>query len=193
MRARQVVVATMIVLVAAVLIAAPALGSAIVGSGDHQTDDTTADSNESAGAFGQQIASFAQTTAVDADESADQGMWRAAANESENPERVVAERTDRLERRVQVLQNQTERLQAQRDAGVISETAYTGRASALRSRIANLRETIEDTETVARQRGVESEQLNEIRSKAAGISGPDVDDQTREITDASPGPPDDAG
>jgi len=186
MRARQAVASGVVVLVAAVMIAAPVVGGALP-SAEFQTGD----SGESGGEFGDQVASFAQASAVDANETVDRGMWRAAFNDSENPSQAVAARTGTLERRLERLESQSETLRAQRENGTISEAAYTARASALRVRMANLRRAIEESETVARQTGVNTTKLDRLRSEAANMTGPEVAELARQIADPPRGPPDD--
>ncbi|MFB6233622.1 MAG: hypothetical protein ABEH61_05125, partial [Haloarculaceae archaeon] len=186
MRLRQVVGTGVVVLVAALAIAAPVLGAGLPTSGGHQTDD----SGQAEG-FGQQVASFAQTTSVDAQSSVDQGMWEAEASSSENPDAEVSERAETIQQRTDRLRAQIQTLQAQRDQGVISETEYAARASALQAELSNLQESIDETEEIARETGVEAGNIDRLREEARQIPEPEVPEPAEEITDAPRGPPED--
>lgn len=183
MRAHQAVASGVVVVIAAIALAAPVFGA--LPAGQFQTEEPAGDED----AFGQQIASFAQASAVDANGSADRGMWAAEVNGSSDPEPVVTDRTETLERRLERLENQSVALQAQRGNGTISEVAYTARASALRVRMANLREAVNETDRTARRVGVNVTKLAELRRAASNMSGPEVAALARNITDTPRGPP----
>ncbi|MEF8783799.1 MAG: hypothetical protein V5A39_12635, partial [Haloarculaceae archaeon] len=188
MRTGQLVTFGVVVLVAALAVAAPVVGA--LPAGQFQTEEPAGDGAE----FGQQITSFAQASAVDANASADQGMWAAGlnseSNDTDGAEEAVTDRAETLEHRLARLENQSAALQAQHRNGTISETAYTARASALRVRVANLREAVTETDRAARRVGVNVTKLDDIRDAAFNMSGPEVAEIARNITDVPRGPPD---
>jgi hypothetical protein len=186
MTRRQVGVTLALVVCSAVLVAVPVMG--LGGTVPAQTGNTT---NDTTGNFGQQISSFMQASAVDANTTVESGMWQASVNQtvdaSGDPGPKVASRTAHLERTLQRLQERTERLQAQR--GSIPEVAYTARASALREQVANLKDQINETTHTAARVGVNTSALQRLRTMAGNATGPEVAAVARTITDAPRGPP----
>lgn len=190
MRTHHLTVAGLLV-VLAVAVVVPAVAVAEFGSAAVQEESTT---NESE--LGVAVTSFAQSSAVDVQSSAEQGLWRAQANatfeqnatENETTE-LISDRATQLEQRLRALQNRTDRLEQKR--ANLSEAAYNARASALRSQVANVRSAIEQANRTAVSRGVNTTQLDRLRTTAANLTGPDVAAIARNITDPPRGPPDD--
>lgn len=175
--------------VLAVAVAVPAVAVTDFGSTVVQEQPTD---NESE--LGVAVTSFAQSSAVDAAGSAEQGLWQAqvnatfAQNATENETvAVISDRAMELEQRLAALQNRTERLEQNR--ANLSEAAYNARASALRSQIANVRSAIDQANRTAASRGVNTTQLDLLRTNAANMTGPEVAAIARNITDAPRGPP----
>lgn len=170
-------------------VAVPAVAFGDVGSTAVQAEPTD---NESK--LGIAITSFAQSTAVDAQSSAEQGLWQVQANATfeqnatgNETEELISDRAAELERRLQTLQNRTDRLERNREN--LSGAAYNARASALRSQIANVRSAITQANQTAASRGVNMTHLDRLRNNAANLTGPEVAAIARNITDVSRGPP----
>lgn len=144
---------------------------------------------ETNGTFGQQISSFMQASAADADQSADRGMWQVRVNESANRTAEVSARARTLEERLQRLRDRSQRLTAQYENDTLPAIAYTARASAIRAQMANLRASVDETDRVAASVGVNDSRLTRLRRQANNMSGPEVAAFARRITDAPRGPP----
>lgn len=153
-----------------------------------QVNNTTDTPNVS---FGQQVSSFMQASAVDANASVERGMWQASVNrtvdERGDPTAKVTNRIARLERTLQHLRNRSQRLADTRDR--LPSVAYTARASALREQIANLQADIDATERTATRSGLNTSRLHRLRSLTENTTGPDIAAAARSITDAPRGPP----
>lgn len=188
MKRRQVAVTVALAVCAVALVAVPVVG---LGVPPGAQVDNASSANATNGSFGQQVSSFMQASAVDADSSVERGMWQASVNQTVNasgdPAPKVTGRAGALERRLRELQNRTEQLRAERET--LSEVAYTARASALRAQIANLREDINATERTAMRVGVNASSLDRLRAAAGNATGPEISAIARTITDATRGPP----
>jgi hypothetical protein len=181
MNARQSVTIVSLVVCAVLVAAVPAVGLGAPATHQVGTNDT--------GTFGQQIASFMQASAADADQSAERGMWQVRVNASTDRAGEVTDRARALEERLQRLQNRSQRLAAEYGNGVASDVAYTARASAVRAQIANLRESINRTERTAAAAGVSDARLDRLRRQAHNTTGPQVAAFARAIADPPRGPP----
>ena len=181
MNARQSVTIVSLVVCAVLVAAVPAVGLGAPATQQVGTNDT--------GTFGQQIASFMQASAADADQSADRGMWQVRVNASTDRATEVSDRARALDERLQRLQNRSQRLAAEYGNGAIPDVAYTARASAVRAQIANLRESINQTERTAAAAGVSDGTLDRLRRQAHNTTGPQVAAFARSITDPPRGPP----
>lgn len=149
-----------------------------------QSDDASAEPN---GSFGTQVATFMQSTAAEANASVEQGMWRESIEDRDDPDAAVHARAQRLEAQLTALEDRSNDLVA--DGGPNTSVAYTARASALRTRLASIRESVDETSTVARRHGVDDAALDTVRRRAANASGPAVAAAARNLTDAGRGPP----
>lgn len=139
--------------------------------------------------FGHEVAAFMQTSASDANASVDAGMFRAEMTAAEDPEAPVGERIQRLETRMNRLQQRAASLDGD---GNRSSIVHTARASSVHADIANLRRAIEDARAAASERGVNASRLDDLRTRASNMTGPEVADAARRLTRA-PGPPAHAG
>lgn len=194
MRELKVLILAIALALGAVVVAGSALGLGVgVIAETNETEEETTAPNESN--LGAQVSSFAQASAADANTSVDTGMWEAGVNDSDNPAAAVDNRTNALFDRLERLQERSDDLEAKRDNGTINEQAYEARASAIRSQIANVEYKINHTEQTASNVGVgvDETKLNELRSNAANMTGPEVSALARNITDAPRGPPAHAG
>lgn len=187
MRARQLAVLSLFVLLCAAVLAVPALGS--------PTDivQQSASENETDGdeGLGLQVSSFAQSSAADARNSAESGMWNVSVGDSTDPGMNIEERTTHLETRLAALENETSTLGDAPDN--LSAGEYNARASRIRAELENVRTAIDDTNRTAHRYGVNATQLEQLRTNAANMSGPEVATVARNITDAPRGPPAHAG
>ena len=136
------------------------------------TDDGTTESNDSeatmdagaklAGVIGSQQAeheSAVQTRAFD------RAFERAATNESQAA--VVATSSEQIEQQLQVLENESERLQQRYENGSLPESAYQARLTVLTARITAL-------ETRANQTSTRAKTLPEAALEARGMNASDV-------------------
>lgn len=179
------------------LLAVPAVGGEVGDSTSVQLDNNTTDADnesvgETNGSFGQQISAFMQASAADANASVETGMWSARVNgtlasNGTVPESEVTDRAAKLGRERQRLERKVSRLQERRDT--IPEIAYSAQASALRERIVNLREQINETEQTATRAGINTSGLDELGTQTANMTGPEVSAVARNITDAPRSPP----
>lgn len=190
MRVRHVGAVVALAVLAGVVLAGPTvgLGADLVSTQD--VDNETAQNDTEADvAFGEQVSSFAQSSAADANHTMDSGIWNVSVSRAENPEQPVRERVGGLERRIDRLEAQI----ADLDRENMSSAEYNARASALRSKLSNLRDAVEQTNQTANRVGVDAEKLNTLRNRASNMTGPEVAALARNITDAPRGPPEDAG
>jgi hypothetical protein len=182
---RRQVGAIAVLVVCALLFAVPTAG---LGAAAPAQVNNTTDTPE--GSFGQQVSSFMQASAVDANASVERGMWQASVNRTVeqrgDPSAKVTNRVARLERRLHHLRNRSERLTEGRD---LDSVAYTAQASALRERIANLKVDIDAAGRIAVRAGLNTSRVDRLRSVAANATGPDVAAAARDITDVPRGPP----
>lgn len=194
MRERQAIVVAAIFVAGVIFVAAPAMGLGVdVLSDSQDMDNESVAPNESN--LGAQVSSFAQASAADANGSVDTTMWEAAVNESDDPEEEVDNRTEALLNRLERLQNKSAALEEMLENGTISQQVYDARASAIRTQIENVRYAINHTEETANRTGVavNETKLNQLRTQASNMTGPEVSALARNITDAPRGPPGDRG
>jgi hypothetical protein len=190
MEARQIPLVLALVACVAMLVAVPVVGVGVDGGQSPQVENnTTSSANETNDSFGGQVSAFMQASAVDANTTVESGMFDAAVNTSQSPEREVTSRAGRLERELQRLEDKAARLEAKRANGTLPDVAYTAQASAIRERLVNLQEQINGTETAAKRVGVNVSSLDRLRTQAANMTGPEVSALARNITDAPRGPP----
>jgi hypothetical protein len=186
MMRRQVGAMAVLVACCWLLLAVPTAG---LGAGTPAQVNNTTDTPDDS--FGQQISSFMQTSAVDANASVERGMWQASVNrtveEQGDPAPEVTNRIARLERKLQQLRNRSRRLADRRDR--LPPVAYAAQASALREQIANLRADIDAATRTATRAGLNTSRLDRLRSVAENATGPELPAAARNITDVPRGPP----
>jgi hypothetical protein len=142
--------------------------------------------------LGASISGFMQSTAVDADESVESGMWEQRFETETAPDRAVERRAAALRDRLTALEERSAELETSRQDGTLTGVSYTARASAVHAQLANLRSTIERTADNAQRRGVDTAALDELRGSAETAAGPEVSAVARDIANAGRGPPGDA-
>jgi hypothetical protein len=189
MNARQYLIIVVLLATGAALVAGSSVGLGMSLSNTEeevtgqslQTDDDTQDENTSG--MGKQVTSFMQSTAVDVNNSVESGIWEASVNSSENASEIVNQRVDSLEDRLSALQNKSERLDEMRANGSTG-LLHSARASSVRAKIANLKSAIIQTGQTARRVGVNVTKLEQLRQNASNMTGPEVSEVARNITDA---------
>lgn len=145
--------------------------------------------------FGAQVSAFMQSTAADANGTVDRGMWRQSVENTSSPDEAVSDRVSRLERRVDELEARNADLAATANESGVAGVVYTARASAVRAELSNLRASVDQTAETASNHGVDDERLADLQERAGSVSGPEVAEAARTLTDGSdsePGPPTDS-
>ncbi|WP_225335062.1 hypothetical protein [Halomicrobium urmianum] len=168
-----------------------ALGAALPAATAQETT-TPSEVGESAG-LGDELTAFMQSSAAEANDSVESGMWRSAfesADESERA-RLATNRTERLADRLERLRERNRTLTARYENGSIDRSAYLAQVSQLSGRMAALRSSVNDTDQAAEAAGVDPPGLERLRSDARNATGPEVNGVARGLT-AGGGPPADA-
>lgn len=154
---------------------------------------TASTTNESdTGGMGTQVTAFVQSSSAAANDSVENGMWRARfdqANASQRA-RLVTNRTGSLEGRLAQLQERNESIRSQYEDGSLPETAYVAQQSRLSARITALQTAINDTDAAADAAGVDDSRLETLRRNASELRGPRVAAVARGL---GGGPPANAG
>lgn len=135
--------------------------------------------SDEARGFGATISSFMQSSAAKTQGSVENGMWSAEFENasSERRERMVQSRSSALERKVERLKAERAELLNESDDGLTPEER--AKAARLAAHIETLNDAIEDTEHAAKTAGVDLQQLDELRTKAKDLSGPEVAELAR--------------
>jgi hypothetical protein len=154
---------------------------------------TASTTNESdTGGMGTQVTAFVQSSSAAANDSVENGMWRARfdqANASQRA-RLVTNRTGSLEGRLAQLQERNESIRSQYEDGSLPETAYVAQQSRLSARITALQTAINDADAAADAAGVDDSRLETLRRNASELRGPRVAAVARGL---GGGPPANAG
>jgi hypothetical protein len=154
---------------------------------------TASTTNESdTGGMGTQVTAFVQSSSAAANDSVENGMWRARfdqANASQRA-RLVTNRTGSLEGRLAQLQERNESIRSQYEDGSLPETAYVAQQSRLSARITALQTAINDADAAADAAGVDDSRLETLRRNASELRGPQVAAVARGL---GGGPPANAG
>jgi len=163
----------------AVLLVVCAVVGAVVGlpAVAAQETATPTETNESDGdGLGTQLTAFTQSSSAAANDSVENGMWRAGFEQSNASERarLVTDRTGGLEARLERLQAENESIQQRYENGNLSEQAYVARQSRLDARIDALRTAVNDTDEAATEAGVNDSRLERLKQNASQLSGPQV-------------------
>ena len=154
---------------------------------------TASTTNESdTGGMGTQVTAFVQSSSAAANDSVENGMWRARfdqANASQRA-RLVTNRTGSLEGRLAQLQERNESIRSRYEDGSLPETAYVAQQSRLSARITALQTAINDADAAADAAGVDDSRLETLRRNASELRGPRVAAVARGL---GGGPPANAG
>lgn len=160
---------------------------------DGSTDASANESANESAAFGNQLTAFMQSSAGQTNDTVESGMWSAGfenANESEQA-RMAQERTATHEQRLERLQQRNETLTERYENGSIPPNAYLAQSSRLSGQIAALQTSINDTERVASDAGVDETRLETLRNEARNMTGPEVAGVARGVVAGGQGPPHD--
>ncbi len=135
----------------------------------NDASDTDGDSQP----MGVEVSAFMQSSAADTTESVDEGMFEAEYRNAGEQRRadVVADRTNRLEQKLESLKAEREAL---RENGDENSASYDARMASLAVRISNLERAINDTAVKAQETGVDTAKLERLRTDAANLSGPEI-------------------
>lgn len=206
MPARYVALALVIVLVASVVGvgAAPQPTAA-----DTPTPTSTPPNGSATGSapMGQAISMFMQASAAQTVGSVENGMWVAAFANTTNQSAkraLVKRRVGQLNASVAELQAERRALQAAYRNGSIDRVTYRARLSTIVGRLAALDESIETADSRGRAVGVNTSQLQRLRSAAGRLAGPEISRIARNLSGnrgppadifnrSPPGPPTDRG
>lgn len=173
------------VVVAVVGLTVPGVGAGVAG-GPADGDDGVEERP-----MGAHVSAFMQSSTVDVNESVESGMFDVAFENADEDRRaeLVANRTAALERKVERLTEEYERLQERDD---LAGPAYEARMARLASQINSLERAINETEPRATEVGVDTDKLDRLRENASGLAGPEVAEVARNVAGVEPprGPPD---
>ena len=162
------------------------------------TQNATNESSDTAG-FGTQLTAFAQSSAAEANDSVENGMWQARFEQANASQRaqLVTNRTGTLEQRLERLQTQNATLTQQSANGSLQGPAAAARQSQLNTRIGALRTAVNDTDNAATEAGVNDSRLESLSRNANSLTGQQVAGVARGLGRNSPasqaGPPDRSG
>ncbi|MCU4740840.1 hypothetical protein [Natronoglomus mannanivorans] len=181
-----------VLLVVGGLAIAPVASAAFVG-GLIDTTDGAIESEESSAneTTGTDVSTFMQASAADADETVDAEMFIAAYERGDNETRaeIVDERTAQLETKLERLEAEREELAEQDDE--LNPAARNAKMASLAVRIGSLERAINDTEPRAAAVGADTTTLEELRTNASTLSGPEIAEIARNVSGIEPprGPP----
>jgi len=180
-----------VVLLAVAGVVTPAIATSAIDTRAEQRDPfDPLPSNETVEAnatMGSQISAFMESSAVAVSNSVETGIWVHQFNASEN-------RTDMVDRRATVLERRLEALRAELNetgSGNVTDPSDARRLAALQARIDALNSTLQRTQQVASEAGVNTTRLERLRNNASRLHGQDVARMARNLTTV--GPPVDRG
>lgn len=200
MSPRRSALAVVLVVVAAT-VGVGATPSAAAGAGAVETPSPTPVANASESPFGERLTMVMQANAAQAEGAVENGMWAAAfanASNASAKRALVERRVGQLNGTFAELQTERRALQAAFRNGSINRTTYRARLSAIVGRLSALGEAIDQTSERGAAVGVNRTRLDELRTRASNLSGPEVSRLARNLTGGPPGlfgegPPGQAG
>jgi hypothetical protein len=167
-------------LVAVLLLATVAVGG-VIAQTEQPTNETTERNNAS---FGATVSSFMQASSAEAEGEVDDGMFEASLSRAESLEErrtLLEERQERLEERKQRLANRRADFSTDGEPDVRSRAVATHVSAGA----SELEQSVNRTEHVAREVGVDTARLEQIRTEARNLSGTEVAELARGLA----GPP----
>lgn len=186
MTSRRLALALVLVLLAA-SVGVGAASPGVAGAAATPTDaNATSDVP-----LGHSISSVMQAGPAQASGAVENGMWAAAyANASNASEKraLVEQRFGQLNATVAELQTERAALREQFRDGEIDRATYHARLSAVVGRLAALDEGLEAADERGASVGVDRTRLDELRTRARSLSGPEVSRLARNLTGGNGGP-----
>jgi hypothetical protein len=172
-------------------------GGLLAGVGSAQTAQTEANTSSGAeepnASFGAAVSSFMQASEAEAENELDDEMFEATLNRTPTPE----ERRALLKERQQRLEERNRELRTRREA---LDGASNARGHAIATRVAigsdRLEQSVNQTEQAAVEVGMNTTELEAIRSNARKLRGQKVAELARGFAgppENQPGPPEEAG
>lgn len=142
--------------------------------------------------LGASISSFMQASEADANASVDNGMFEARLERSNGSDRpvLVQERAEQLDTRLQQLRQERQEILESTEDGELT-VAERARVAQLTARIKGLEQAIEQTETAAKQVGIETSELTRMRQEAENMTGPPGVETGLDDIDRAHEPPED--
>ena len=161
--------------VALLAVVAPIAGAAAGGT---QSDATNATNDSSMGA---EISAFMQSSASEADGAVEDGMFEAEYDERPDDRVTLVEnRTGDLQSDLADLRERRQKLRENRDE--MSQVEYQARTSRLVSDIRSLERSVNRTEPLAEEAGVDPTTLRTIRNNASELSGQEVAELAKQMS-----------
>lgn len=190
-------IAGRIALVVAIVVIASSVGigtatsaPSSVGLDPAQTTETPVD--EAVAPAGEHLSAVMQSNAAQAGATVENEMWTAAYANTSNE----SVQRDLVERRAGALNGSLAELQAERRAlraafenGTIDRITYRAQLSSIVGRLAAFDKSVGDAHERGQAVGVNTTRLDELRSGASELGGPEVSRLARNLT-GGPGPPD---
>jgi hypothetical protein len=180
----QVVLLALIAVLAVVVAPAASAQTATETTTPSPTEAPAANDSEADGpALGTQLTAFLQSSSAAANDSVENGMWKANFERADaaQRERLVTERAGVLERRIERLETRNETLQRRYENGDLSRPAYVAQQSRLSARIDALKGAVADTDSAAADVGVDDARLDQLKRSASELRGPRIADVARGI------------
>lgn len=195
MTSRRLALALVLVVLAAsvgVGAASPAASPGVAGAAAADQVATPTDANATTDVpLGHSISSVMQAGTTQTSGAVENGMWAAAyANASNASEKraLVQQRFGQLNTTVAELQAERAALREQFRDGEIDRATYHARLSAVVGRLAALDEGLEETGERGAAVGVNRTRLDDLRTRARSLSGPEVSRLARNLTGGQGGP-----
>jgi hypothetical protein len=129
------------------------------------------ETDERSAAFGTELSAFMQANAGETEDTVENRLWSQRHEKTDQNESsaAVEARTRSLSERLQQLRNRSQRLEARRANGSISEVAYAARASRLAAQLDALQRAVDDTETRAATTNANVSELETVRTGVASL------------------------
>ncbi|MCU4801490.1 hypothetical protein OB920_14010 [Halobacteria archaeon HArc-gm2] len=160
-----------------------------------EANATDRGSGDEPAAFGTQMTAFMQSSASEANDTVESGMWTAGferANESKQA-RMAERRAGSLEQRLERLRERNQTLTERYENGSLSRSAYVAQSSQLSGRIAALRTSVDETDRAAERAGINDTRFDTLRTEARNMTGPETAGVARDVVAGGQGPPADRG
>lgn len=165
--------------VALLAVVAPIAGAAAGGTAVSAQSDATNATNDSS--MGAEISAFMQSSAAEADGAVEDGMFEAEYDERpDDRAALVRNRTGELQADLAELRERRQELQENRDE--MSDVEYRARMSRLVSDVRSLERSVDRTEPLAEDAGVNTTTLRTIRNNASELSGQEVAELARQMS-----------